>query len=78
MTMARRSSLVRQLMPILASCALAGSSPGCGAGQGGGGGPVLKDPPPLAAEETTEAWMKQQGKAKVKVKPGKRVRPPRR
>jgi hypothetical protein len=51
--------------------ALVALKAGCGPGPGGGA-PMVKDPPPLAPEETTEAFLKSKTKAKPAARPQRR------
>jgi hypothetical protein len=51
--------------------ALVGLKAGCGPGPGGAA-PMVKDPAPLAPEETTEALIKSKTKAKPVARPQRR------
>lgn len=73
MVSVRRFSLAARLALLAVAALAAVPVPGCGPGAAESG-TVLKDPPPLAPEETTEGYMKQHAKAKV----GPKARLPRR
>lgn len=49
----------------MAVVALIGVKAGCG-DSAGGSAPMVKDPPPLAPEETTEALFKSKAKARAR------------
>jgi len=68
-----RFAPVRRLALVAVVVLAAVPVPGCGSGAAESAA-VLKDPPPLAPEETTEGYMKQQAKAKA----GPKARLPRR
>lgn len=51
---------------ILIAGGACGGVSGCGAAPGDGSKVMVKDPPPLAAEETTEELLKNEAKSRVK------------
>ncbi|APW59777.1 hypothetical protein [Paludisphaera borealis] len=56
--------IVRILVLSVAASIVLVPTPGCGSGGAAAPGTVIKDPPPLPLEETTEALLKQKVKAK--------------
>ena len=60
----RRPGRLARAVALAAAVGAVAPVTGCGPATGGGSAPMVKDPPPLPPEETTEALIQQKAKSR--------------